>query len=81
MLKVDIIICKGIVINLYDIIVAINFFLSSLCRGPQVTASRTSASVYTDTRRDLAPLRVYVHYGDVCYVKCINIAKIIYDLI
>lgn len=30
MLKVDIIICKGIVINLYDIIVAINFFYHHL---------------------------------------------------
>lgn len=71
MLKVDIIICKGIVITLYDIAVAINFLSAVVERR----------SVYTTTPAGHQPgdhaVCMYVHYGDVCYVKCINIAKII----
>lgn len=46
MLIVDIIICKGIVINLYDITVAINFFYHHFCRERRALA------------RTPAPLRV-----------------------
>lgn len=64
MLKVDIIICKGIVINLYDITVAINFSIITcrVCgrasgrRRPRPRPRR--ASVYTGTRP--RALRMYV---------------------
>lgn len=57
MLKVDIIICKGIVINLYDITVAINFSIIT-CRVPRAGLPAARASVYTDTRP--SALRMYV---------------------
>lgn len=98
MLKVDIIICKGIVINLYDITVALIFF--SIVNGRRSRAGsrrcpphRTPLPVPPSAPDPLPPPHtprratepphecacMYVHYGDVCYVKCINIAKIIYD--
>lgn len=65
-----IIICKGIVINLYDIAIAINFSI--------ITSRAVRASLYS--MYDTCNAYECMYTGGVCCVKCINVQKL-YDLI